>query len=60
MSTSYDFISAFKVEFEVEKPNGLTMTGGPFKEEKYQFHQLHFHWGSKNKQGCEHTIDGKR
>ena len=44
----------------MEQPNELTVTGGPFKEEKYMFQQLHFHWGSKNKQGSEHTIGGKR
>jgi len=25
----------------------------------YQAHQLHFHWGSTNEQGSEHTVDGK-
>ena len=48
------------VEFEVEQPNELIVTEGPFMQENYKFLQLHFHWGSKNKQGCEHTIEGKR
>jgi len=54
------FNNGHTVEFEVEQPNELIMTEGPFMEEKYKFLQLHFHWGSKNKQGCEHTIEGKR
>ncbi len=24
----------------------------------YQFDQLHFHWGSEDQRGSEHTIDG--
>lgn len=27
---------------------------------KYQFLQLHFHWGSKDTQGSEHRIEGKQ
>ncbi|XP_026539250.1 carbonic anhydrase 2-like isoform X1 [Notechis scutatus] len=28
--------------------------------EFYFLHQAHFHWGTENKNGAEHTIDGKR
>jgi len=54
------FNNGHTVEFEVEQPNELIVTEGPFMQENYKFLQLHFHWGSKNKQGCEHTIEGKR
>ncbi|GFY68644.1 carbonic anhydrase [Trichonephila inaurata madagascariensis] len=29
-------------------------------DDKYQFLQLHFHWGSDSKKGSEHLIDGQR
>lgn len=32
------------------------LSGGPLKS-KYQFEQLHFHWGLKNNEGSEHTIN---
>ncbi len=34
------------------------MSGGPLKH-NYRFAQFHFHWGSKDGQGSEHTVDGK-
>lgn len=34
------------------------LSGGPLKS-KYQFEQLHFHWGLKDNEGSEHTIDGE-
>ena len=40
-------------------PNNFTIQDGPYNGEVYQFLQLHFHWGSKDTQGSEHTIDGK-
>ena len=46
------------VEFEASDPNALTVTGGPFKDETYNFIQLHFHWGSDDTQGSEHTVGG--
>ena len=63
LSPPQEFNSLFKyilVQFKVKQPNSLILSGGPFKEDKFQFQQLHFHWGSANDQGCEHTIDGKR
>ena len=35
------------------------MSGFPLTT-SYQLLQLHFHWGSKNGRGSEHTINGKR
>jgi len=34
------------------------LTGGPLTGE-YQILQLHFHWGSDDTKGSEHTLDGK-
>ena len=34
------------------------LTGGPLTE-AYQILQLHFHWGSDDTKGSEHTLDGK-
>ncbi|XP_064110885.1 uncharacterized protein LOC135218483 [Macrobrachium nipponense] len=36
-----------------------TVQGGPF-ETPYKFFHYHFHWGSPDTNGSEHTIDGKR
>ena len=36
------------------------ITGGPLKNEKYIFEQLHFHWADSDHVGCEHTFDGCR
>ena len=35
------------------------MSGGPLSN-SYQLLQLHFHWGSNDSQGSEHTINGER
>ena len=35
------------------------LSGGPLASD-YQILQLHFHWGSDNTQGSEHTLDGQR
>ena len=52
--------------------NGNSMQFNPIKSEhyfqskflasknRYKFLQLHFHWGSSNKRGSEHTIDGQQ
>ena len=35
--------------------------GGSLKgKNKYQFTQVHFHWGSNDTVGSEHTVDGFR
>ena len=41
-------------------PNTFTIRDGPYGSEEYQFLQLHFHWGSVDSQGSEHTINGTR
>ena len=35
----------------------LTVSNGDLTED-YEFAQLHFHWGSSDDRGSEHTIDG--
>eukprot|EP00914_Ancora_sagittata_P023035 GHVO01045706.1.p1 GENE.GHVO01045706.1~~GHVO01045706.1.p1 ORF type:complete len:262 (+),score=46.34 GHVO01045706.1:653-1438(+) len=39
-------------------PAGSSLTGGPLKN-KFQLAQFHFHWGSENDCGSEHTVNGK-
>ena len=53
-------ISITSVVFEVDMPNTFTIRDGPYGGEEYQFLQLHFHWGSVDSQGSEHTINGTR
>lgn len=36
-----------------------SITGGPLGEDFFQLEQFHFHWGSDNKRGSEHFLDGK-
>lgn len=36
------------------------MTGGPLGSDEYELTQFHFHWGSCNKQGSEHRVDGRQ
>jgi carbonic anhydrase len=54
------FNNGHTVEFKVDLPNEYNFTGGPFGDEEYQFLQLHFHWGSVDTRGSEHTIRGKQ
>ena len=53
------FLHVCSVEFKIDLPNSYKFTGGPFGDEEYQFQQLHFHWGSVDTQGSEHTINGE-
>ena len=52
------------VKFGVAMPNDFTMQGGPLmlndENNTFQFLQLHFHWGSTEDQGSEHTVEGRR
>jgi len=38
--------------------DGSSLTGGPLDSE-YELWQFHAHWGSEDKHGSEHTVDGK-
>ena len=47
------------MQFNPDDNQIFTIRGGPLNDDEYQFAQLHFHWGSNNGQGSEHTIDGE-
>nr|XP_012326444.1 carbonic anhydrase 1 isoform X1 [Aotus nancymaae] len=47
---------SFHVNFE-DNDNQSVLKGGPLSD-SYRLHQFHFHWGSKNEYGSEHTVDG--
>lgn len=34
------------------------LTGGPLSTD-YKLHSIHFHWGTDNNVGSEHTVNGK-
>lgn len=46
------------VELDNDDEDDIWIRGGGLGESKFKFAQLHFHWGSTNDQGSEHTIDG--
>lgn len=37
----------------------LVLTGGPLSG-TYRLRQIHFHWGSNDEAGSEHTVDGMK
>ena len=39
---------------------GIMDRDGPLGGDNYELLQFHFHWGSTNDRGSEHTIDGER
>ena len=43
----------------MDESNGASISGGPLNE-SYTLTQFHFHWGSQQDQGAEHTVDGHR
>nr|XP_020144498.1 carbonic anhydrase 1 [Microcebus murinus]XP_020144499.1 carbonic anhydrase 1 [Microcebus murinus] len=47
---------SFHVNFE-DSDNRSVLKGGPLIE-NYRLYQFHFHWGSTNDCGSEHTVDG--
>ena len=47
------------MKFNPNENQKFIIKGGPLEDE-YQFVQLHFHWGSENGVGSEHTVDGQR
>lgn len=46
-----------KVSVEDYDSRGITISGGGLPG-RYYLAQFHFHWGSRNNQGAEHTLDG--
>lgn len=49
---------SFNVEFDDSQDKAL-LKGGPL-EGTYRLIQFHFHWGSSDGQGSEHTVDRKK
>ena len=44
----------------IDKTKGTChLTGGPLGNSKYKLQQLHFHFGCKDGEGSEHTVNGK-
>ena len=37
-----------------------TISGGPLGDKTYVLDHFHFHWGSSDERGSEHTVDGKQ
>ena len=48
----------FSVVFAVESAISANLTGGGLGG-TYQLAQFHFHWGSSDTKGSEHTVNGK-
>lgn len=49
------------MQFNPTNSPAQVLRGGPLEgKNKYQFTQLHFHWGSNDTVGSEHTVDGFR
>jgi len=46
------------LKFSVDESYGARISGGPLNN-SYILNQFHLHWGSKNGQGSEHTINGE-
>ncbi len=47
------------VQFNPDDSSSQILSGGTLRKgEKYQFSQLHFHWGSDSSVGSEHTVNG--
>ena len=65
-----DVVGKFKntghtLKFETSDGNPVVsdnsyMSGGPLKDSKYHFLQLHLHWGYWDCNGSEHTVDNNR
>ncbi|XP_026863117.2 carbonic anhydrase 2 [Electrophorus electricus] len=59
-STSLDILNnghSFQVTF-ADDADSSTLTGGPVSG-TYRLKQFHFHWGSSDDKGSEHTVDSK-
>jgi len=46
------------VKFSLENDGTMTTEGGALGS-KYEVLQFHLHWGSNNRKGSEHLVDGK-
>ena len=48
------------VRYEVDSSSGAAITGGSLGTDVYNLGEFQLHWGSKEGQGSEHTINGER
>lgn len=46
-------------EYTIDSDTKPTLSGGPLSG-KYEFSQLHFHWGDNDNIGSERAINGKK
>jgi len=49
-----------QVQLREDLTSSLRVDSDGFRGTKYQLSQLHFHWGSKDDRGSEHTINETR
>lgn len=58
--TMYSYVRVFssKVQVDVEGGSTLIVSGGGLIHSTYKVAQFHFHWGSDNTKGSEHTYNG--
>jgi len=47
------------LSFKANISKDCVLSGGPLSSTKFKLVQFHFHWGKSDKDGSEHTIDGK-
>uniref|UniRef100_A0A0B7B2C3 Carbonic anhydrase n=1 Tax=Arion vulgaris TaxID=1028688 RepID=A0A0B7B2C3_9EUPU len=47
------------LSFKSSITENSTISGGPLGKDHYRLVQFHFHWGSDDKCGSEHTVNGK-
>lgn len=47
------------LSFKANISKDCGLTGGPLGSTKFKLVQFHFHWGHEDKDGSEHTVDGK-
>ena len=47
------------VQYTLDNPGNQVLSGGPLNG-SYVLLQLHFHWGSDDCVGSEHTVNGKQ
>lgn len=51
------FLFTFLVMFRFQADEVPILFGGPLGTNIFSFDNLHFHWGSNDKDGCEHIVD---
>ena len=49
-----------QVELRSDQTSSCFMKGTLLNGKEYVFSNMHFHWGSNQNQGSEHTVNGRR